>query len=28
VETLVVPRLVVRAGQVHRLEPVIRGTVP
>ena len=28
VETLVVPRLVVRAGQVHRLEPVIRGAVP
>ena len=34
VETLVVPRLVVRAGQVHRLdpaepvEPVVRGAVP
>jgi len=34
VETLVIPRLVVRAGQVHRLdpvepvEPVIRGAVP
>jgi dihydroorotase len=25
VETLIVPRLVVRAGRVHRLEPVIRG---
>jgi len=31
VDTLVVPRLVVRAGRVHRLEPVepvIRGAVP
>ena len=28
VETLVIPRLVVRAGRVHRLEPVIRGAVP
>jgi len=31
VETLIIPRLVVRAGQVHRLEPVepvIRGAVP
>jgi len=28
VETLVIPRLVVRAGQVHRLDPVIRGAVP
>jgi dihydroorotase len=28
VETLVVPRLVVRAGQAHRLDPVIPGPVP
>jgi dihydroorotase len=27
-ETLVVPRLVVRAGQPHRLDPVIPGVVP
>jgi predicted amidohydrolase len=26
VETLVVPRLVVRAGRVHRIEPVIPGS--
>jgi dihydroorotase len=28
VQTLVVPRLVVRAGQIHRLDPAIPGTVP
>jgi predicted amidohydrolase len=28
VEKLVVPRLVVRAGQAHRLDPVIPGPVP
>jgi dihydroorotase len=28
VETLIVPRLVVRAGRVHRLEPAIPGPLP
>lgn len=28
VETLIVPRLVVRAGRAHRLDPVIPGAVP
>jgi dihydroorotase len=28
VETLIVPRLVVRAGRAHRLDPVTPGPVP